>query len=224
MNYKKHYNLLIVRAKNRTYDGYVEYHHIVPRCLGGSDNTENLVPLTPEEHYVAHQLLVKMNPGNHALVKAASMMIPDRPSNKLYGWLRKKLSEAMSFSQSGEKNSQHGTFWIHNKALKISKRIPRGVQIEDGWEFGRIINFDKIPKRSKKQFYIDKKEEAKHLAYKLYNDFLNSEYQSITSYSKSINTSQPRLTALWKKYVKEYNENKKHGVKFKNNQIVVDSK
>ena len=27
--------------------------------MGGTDDEENLVELTPEEHYVAHQLLVK---------------------------------------------------------------------------------------------------------------------------------------------------------------------
>lgn len=39
-----------------------ETHHILPRCLGGSDEPENLVYLTYREHYIAHHLLTKMNP------------------------------------------------------------------------------------------------------------------------------------------------------------------
>ena len=216
MNYEKHYNLLISRAKNRIYDGYVEYHHIVPRCLGGSDDPNNLAPLTPEEHYVAHQLLVKMNPGNYALVKAATMMIPDRPSNKLYGWLRRQLSMAMSVSQAGVNNSQYGSFWVHNKNLKVSKKVPKDYQLEDGWELGRVIIFDKEIGRTVEEYIEDRHREARALAYKLYSEFLNSEQKSVTSFAKSIKTSQPRLTMLWKKYVVEYNQNKKHGKSFKN--------
>lgn len=40
-----------------------ERHHILPRSLGGSDDPENLVLLTPREHFVAHRLLVKMTTG-----------------------------------------------------------------------------------------------------------------------------------------------------------------
>ena len=60
MNYQKIYNKLINRAKNRNIMGYVEKHHIIPKCLGGEDCKTNLVNLTPEEHYLAHQLLVKI--------------------------------------------------------------------------------------------------------------------------------------------------------------------
>ena len=216
MNYKKHYDLLIERAKSRKQNGYVEYHHIVPRCLGGSDNTENLVALTPEEHYVAHQLLVKIYPKNFSLIKAATMMIPNRPSNKLYGWLRRKLSEAMSASQTGVNNSQYGSFWIHNKELKLSKKVFKDYIIEDGWELGRIIKFDKEAAITKEEYLIDRNEKAKKLAYELYESFLKSDFKSITSFANYIKTSQPRLTMLWKKYVIEYNENKKHGKSFKN--------
>jgi len=52
MNYQKLYDQLI--QKRRDYpifrkDGYCEEHHIIPRCLNGSDEKENLVNLLPEE-------------------------------------------------------------------------------------------------------------------------------------------------------------------------------
>ena len=38
-----------------------EIHHIIPRCLGGSDVNNNLVHLTYREHYIVHALLCKMH-------------------------------------------------------------------------------------------------------------------------------------------------------------------
>ena len=75
MNYVAHYERLISRAMRRIRpEGYVEMHHVKPRCLGGDDSRENLVALTPEEHFVAHQLLVKIYPQVPQLAYAALMM------------------------------------------------------------------------------------------------------------------------------------------------------
>lgn len=96
MNYKLIYDKLIEKAKTRLLlNEYVESHHIIPKCIGGTNNTENLVDLKPEEHYVCHQLLVKIYPNNRSLLYAATMMCSKSPSNKrnnkLYGWLRRKM-------------------------------------------------------------------------------------------------------------------------------------
>ena len=94
MDYRKHYDTLITRAKSRIIEGYVEKHHIIPECLGGTDGISNLVALTPEEHYVAHQLLCKMHPDNPKLLYAAKMMCVGGKNhsrnNKCYGWLKRK--------------------------------------------------------------------------------------------------------------------------------------
>lgn len=219
MNYELHYFKLIERARTRNIVGYTESHHIVPRCLGGSDSIENLVRLTPEEHYVAHQLLVKMHPSNHKLINAAIMMIPNRPSNKLYGWLRRRFASSMSIRQSGSGNTQFGSLWIHNNSLKENKKISQTDAIPDDWEKGRIINFDKPRKDPnfdyKRAAYDRKKEDAKVLANKLFDKFKESQYTSICAFAKANNTTQPRLCMLWKKYVDEYNQNRQHGKSFK---------
>jgi hypothetical protein len=74
--------------------------------LGGGNDKSNIVRLTPEEHYVAHQLLVKMNLGNRKLVHAAFMMTMGRSNNKLYGWLRLANAEAIGKTQKGLKRSE----------------------------------------------------------------------------------------------------------------------
>lgn len=95
MNYLRIYKALMTKALGRTLQGYSESHHIVPRCMGGSDEAHNLVRLTPEEHYLAHQLLCRIHPEDHRLAYAALMMCAARPSNKLYGWLRRRQSAFM---------------------------------------------------------------------------------------------------------------------------------
>ena len=98
MNYKKIYDDLIDSCKTRSIDGYVENHHIIPVSLGGMDTYDNLVKLTPREHYVAHQLLIKLYPGNYKMIIAAQLLtVKNRNhqrNNKLYGWIKKLLSYA----------------------------------------------------------------------------------------------------------------------------------
>lgn len=156
MNYEKHYEQLIERAKNRNLDCYTEKHHIVPRCMGGNDDYSNIVKLTAREHFIAHILLVKIHPKHYGLIKAVNMMclantgMKRESSNRMYGWLKERFSESASMSQTGKNNSQYGTRWIHNLDLKKSKKIPKNEHLPDGWLEGRKINFTKKQKPPKK--------------------------------------------------------------------------
>jgi hypothetical protein len=76
MNYKQVYEKLIEKAKNRillneSVDG--EMHHIIPKCVGGTNNKDNLVKLTYREHYIAHKLLCKIY-DSHKLKTALWLM------------------------------------------------------------------------------------------------------------------------------------------------------
>ena len=57
MNYTNLYDKLIEKAKIREINnklvGYKEIHHIIPKCLGGTDDKDNLVELTAREHFIA---------------------------------------------------------------------------------------------------------------------------------------------------------------------------
>jgi len=154
MDYKKHYNLLIERAENRKLEGYSEKHHIIPRCMGGTDEKDNIVCLTPEEHFVAHQLLVKMYPDNNSLVYAAQMMtVGKNRSNKLYGWLKRKHL-ANCKKRTGELNGSYGTFWITNGEENAKIKDPE--YIPEGWWRGRSIKEEwrrKSKKRKKGSFF-----------------------------------------------------------------------
>ena len=60
--YSKCYFNIINRAKSRELspNTYTEKHHIIPKCLGGNNSTDNLVKLTAREHFICHKLLTKM--------------------------------------------------------------------------------------------------------------------------------------------------------------------
>jgi hypothetical protein len=100
MNYEKIYQLIIQRALVRQRSTYTPYekHHIIPRCVGGSNSPDNLVYLTPEEHFVCHQLLAKGNPTHSGLLFAVIRMTGGGNgrglirSNKAYAWVRRRIS------------------------------------------------------------------------------------------------------------------------------------
>lgn len=100
MNYKRIHDSIIERAKTRVNSGYTETHHIIPKCLGGTNENHNLVELTPEEHFLIHILLVKIFPDNHNLIFAVKLMCEhdstNRVNNKMYGWIKRLHSKETS--------------------------------------------------------------------------------------------------------------------------------
>ncbi len=57
---------------------------------------------------------------------------------------RNKMSVSHRHKHNGEKNSQHGTIWILNDSLKISRKIKKDEFEQfaaDGWIKGRKINW-----------------------------------------------------------------------------------
>jgi NUMOD3 motif len=101
MNYALAYQRLIAHAQQRVcINGYVERHHILPKALGGSEDSSNLVALTAREHFIAHMLLARMYGGS--MWYAVTIMKKDgRGSSRSFAIARKKLSEQMM----GNKNT-----------------------------------------------------------------------------------------------------------------------
>ena len=63
-------NILDTRGRFACGDEYHERHHIIPKCLGGTNDNDNLIDLFANEHFVAHKLLAEENPENEKLVYA----------------------------------------------------------------------------------------------------------------------------------------------------------
>ena len=128
MNYIKIYNNLITRAQNRILDGYVEVHHILPRCLNGNNDLANLVALTPEEHYLCHLILVKIHPTNRKLLHAAKLM-SGQNNNKKYGWVKRRISAA-GFSDEHKANMSKAQL----ERAKTYKRETTLEQMQARWK------------------------------------------------------------------------------------------
>lgn len=137
MNYKKIYEKIIKRAKKRVLpEGiYFERHHEVPKCLSGSNKSENLIKLTAKEHCLCHLILAKENPLFDDLVFAANTMY-NTHSCKRYEFLRKQFAKVNSKKHTGLKHSKET-----KKKLSLKnkgKNNPMfGVKGKDAPCFGR---------------------------------------------------------------------------------------
>lgn len=124
MNYQKIYQNLIEKRQYNPVEGYSESHHIIPRCIGGSDNYENLIYLSAREHFIAHVLLVKIYK-NKKLLYAANMMSNFKKYNsKQYSWL-KELHFNTPVSEETKKKISEG-----NKGKKVSEETKIKISIK----------------------------------------------------------------------------------------------
>ena len=119
MNYGKVYFSIIENAKahsrvklsrNNLNFIYYEKHHIIPVCMGGKNNSDNLVLLTAKEHFICHVLLTKMYPANDSLILACQAMTMiggrERFSGRVYKSVKERQSSIASKRQQGRKLSQ----------------------------------------------------------------------------------------------------------------------
>lgn len=218
MNYKKHYDAIIERSKTRQLSGYVEIHHIIPKCMNGSDNQENLAVLTAREHFVCHQLLAKMFPGEHKLIYAAYMMTvgPNRITNRVYEWLKIKYSVVCSTKQKGSTNTNYGKRWYTN-GVDAKCLSPDAVNeyIAIGWYSGRTNNKTSTCKTcsvpiQKGHRYCDKHKKtakvvsAQHAAIKVTEDQIVGALRRASSVNNALKilgiTNWYRVSKIAKKY------------------------
>ena len=103
MNYERVYREFIADrlGKQPKRPQYFEKHHIIPRSLGGPDTPENIIRLTPEDHFFAHLLLAKTH-GGKMWAPVAFMLGGSRKdyrptvSRKAHGWAARSMAKAMS--------------------------------------------------------------------------------------------------------------------------------
>jgi len=75
MNYEKIYAEIIIKhGSQNKFDCYCEYHHIIPRCLGGSDDKTNMIYVVGRVHVLLHWILCKIYPTNRKIFNAFHAM------------------------------------------------------------------------------------------------------------------------------------------------------
>lgn len=171
---------------------------------------------TPEEAYnyeaevVTEQLVKSKECYNLKLGGSGGWM----PHVHLTTETKQKISKANKENHLGELNSNYGNKWIHNKTLKQSKCVSQSdlpIYLNNGWELGRILNFDKfINAQREKQTRLSKKEKA-HQEFvdtirAIYNDYKKvgiKEAMRLHNYKQTY----VNLIGLFKKYIPEYTPN-----------------
>ena len=129
MNYQKIYDEIINNAKSRGLNKkplnyYTEKHHIIPRCMNGTNDKNNLILLTAKEHFVCHHLLWKIHKLNkliwafHNMCKCKNKYQNER-TVKLSANEYKTLRECISIIIS-ENNKKR--IWTNESKLKISEK------------------------------------------------------------------------------------------------------
>lgn len=113
MNYKLIHDKIIERAINRTLNCYSERHHIIPKCIGGTNEKCNIVRLTAKEHWLIHLLLIEIYPDIPGLKFAINRM------------MYKSNNQKRDYINSGKKFERiRKTIAIEqSKLLKGKKRI-----------------------------------------------------------------------------------------------------
>lgn len=138
MNYLKNYNdyaeyvkkemIAGRRPKNyadkKNFSGYFEMHHIIPRCMGGNDEEENIVALTAREHFLAHYLLMKIYPNEYKLGLAFAMFRMNKNDiSKPVSYFNSKLYEAQ------KKNIDFGaTSRGMKRNEEFGKKVSNGIK------------------------------------------------------------------------------------------------
>ena len=108
-------NILNTRGRFNC-SGYYEQHHIIPKCIGGTNDESNLIDLYAKEHFIAHKLLAVENPDDDKLIYGWIMMafVKDKNQQRYeltpeeYESARLALSKIASKKYNGDCNPFYG--------------------------------------------------------------------------------------------------------------------
>lgn len=124
-------NILNKRGRYISDDVYKEKHHIIPKCMGGSDDVDNIIELSGQEHFIAHKLLADNNPSNKKLIYAYWRMANQ---NKFCTPEEYERAKTMFVHKiSGENHplyNEHPTLQTRRKLseAKLGKHLPNSVR------------------------------------------------------------------------------------------------
>jgi hypothetical protein len=129
--YQNRYEKLVTHYKNNMESGYCEKHHIIPKCMGGTDELENLVLLPAKAHYIAHLLLCKIYPENKKILHAFA---------------------AMSLSSKNHKRKMNSNMYLKMRMARSNamKGVPRPEHVKEKL---------RVPKKNKENYKKPKSEE-----------------------------------------------------------------
>ena len=139
--------------------------HIIPKSIGGSNKKDNLVLLTPREHYICHKLLIKIYKEDHKKyisMLRAFLMLSTKNIHQEKRYINSKVYEKIKnklYGENGILTGSNSTFFgkTHNnrtrKKLSEKKKGELNPQYnKTPWNKGKNKDNDiKIKEYSLKQ-------------------------------------------------------------------------
>ena len=126
--------ILLERKNVKDETQYMERHHILPRCMGGTDEDDNLIWLYAEEHYYAHELLAFENNENESILHAWWMMsnrFSECVSAEQYAQLKNDFCNMMIKNNTGELNPFYGKQHSEDYKKHISEKLKGRIFTEE---------------------------------------------------------------------------------------------
>ena len=154
-------NIIINRINNPILCG--ENHHIVPRSMGGTNGKENIVKLTPKEHYICHLCLIKITEGNDyykmlCAINSMSMHTFKKTfsyNSRLYELLKERRVEELKIwlkTHSSFKNKL-----VHKKTIEKRTKNGTNIFVTNNPMHNKNSIKKKVAKTSGKNHYLCKK-------------------------------------------------------------------
>ncbi len=229
MNYEKVYKSLTKSNDRNKKEGYYELHHIIPKCVGGTNSKNNLVLLTAREHYISHILLVKIYENTefyHKLLWAYNGMRvwknKDQERNysynsKLYESLKgnykhsTETKEKIRVGNLGKKLTNEHKLKISETRKQLAKdgKLPDisgvnnpmyGKVYSDEWKEKQSERLKGIPKSNKENY--SKKGETNNNAklVKIFNSNNNLMFESKGSFKEICKNNNLPYAPLYRSY------------------------
>lgn len=206
--YTECYMRIIEVAKTREISGYIEKHHIIPRCLFGRndideidnpDHASNIVSLTAREHFICHRLLTKMlkedDPDRRKMFYAVSCFSRDKTGNRILSSHQyQKVKESLSIASTGRivsditkaKLSKAAQDFTQRSEWKENQRQAQKNRSKVSWE-----TREKLSKALKDK--PKSKEHALNISKGLKNHFVDSNSRLKRSIQSTETNSRPEV-------------------------------
>lgn len=236
MNYSNIYTKLINNGISRNFyskkyriglvvsDLNLEAHHIIPKCLGGDNSKENLVVLTPREHFIAHLLLCKIYPDNLKVLNAFFIMMNRTPGkcSRNYEIYKNKFINKL------KEQRRDPSFWTNemilnsrNKMLENLKNPIYREKISKGiTEYNNSVVGKQLKSKITKAKWLDSDYRNNQLL-KMKNRWDNiDERNNVSKRVKLENTTNPELKKKRLDAIKKHMYNKSEEWIIKSSEII----
>jgi hypothetical protein len=116
----------INQCRSKSFNGYTETHHIIPRSFNGTDDNINLIKLSAKHHYIAHLLLARAT-SSPKMIKALHKMVYStrgdvqrdyKITSRVYAYVREEHAKVVSGYSKNTVVAKH----LYTEEIK---RIPK---------------------------------------------------------------------------------------------------